>query len=301
MPIILLTGATGFLGSHLLKRFINEGYEVIVLKRSFSNINRIENVIKQVKVYDIDLVDTQSIFINHKIDIVVHVATNYGRNIKKNSELVLNNIYFSILLLELSLQYGVKKFINTDTMLKHNVNGYALSKHQFIQWGKVLAMDKKIALINLKIEFIYGPNDNENKLVTKIIRDLLNNVEFISLTDGSQKRDLVYVDDVVNAYLCVIKNAISKGFIEFQVGSGCSISIKQVVFQIKKNVEKKCLKKVKTKMLFGDLSKRQFEPSEIMTNIEGLKSIGWEPIINIFDGLDITIGAELERYHKINI
>ena len=51
---VLITGATGFLGSHLVKALLKDNYRVVILKRSFSNIKRIENVLSQCCVYDID-------------------------------------------------------------------------------------------------------------------------------------------------------------------------------------------------------------------------------------------------------
>ena len=54
---ILLTGATGFLGSHVLKKFVENQYEVVALKRSTSDLWRIKNVVDKVKYYDIDQID----------------------------------------------------------------------------------------------------------------------------------------------------------------------------------------------------------------------------------------------------
>ena len=51
---ILISGATGFLGSNLLKRLVDQNYKVVILKRSFSNTERIDNYLKKIKSYDID-------------------------------------------------------------------------------------------------------------------------------------------------------------------------------------------------------------------------------------------------------
>ncbi|MGC8729298.1 MAG: NAD-dependent epimerase/dehydratase family protein, partial [Elusimicrobiales bacterium] len=70
---ILLTGATVFLGSHILKRFYGK-YEIIILKRSFSNTWRISNYLNKVKYYDIDKTDLSIPFKENKIDYVIHTA-----------------------------------------------------------------------------------------------------------------------------------------------------------------------------------------------------------------------------------
>jgi nucleoside-diphosphate-sugar epimerase len=73
---VLLTGATGFLGSHLVRALLAEKYELIILKRSFSDISRIEGVINEADVYDIDRCPLEQQFKEHKkIDFVIHTAT----------------------------------------------------------------------------------------------------------------------------------------------------------------------------------------------------------------------------------
>ena len=71
----MLTGGTGFLGSHLLKQLSDKDYNVIVLKRSYSDIWRIKEFIDQIKFYDIDKTAIEDIFKENKIDYVVHLAT----------------------------------------------------------------------------------------------------------------------------------------------------------------------------------------------------------------------------------
>ena len=105
---ILITGATGFLGSHLLNNINRKKYNVIILKRSFSDIWRIKNVISQVESYDIDKVDIGRIFNENNIEGIIHIATEYG---KKNDNDIIQvskaNIELPSKLLDLGTKYGI--------------------------------------------------------------------------------------------------------------------------------------------------------------------------------------------------
>ena len=68
---ILLSGATGFLGSNLLKRFTQEGFDVIALKRSTSDTYRIEELLSKITYYDVEKTEIKEIFKKHNIDISV--------------------------------------------------------------------------------------------------------------------------------------------------------------------------------------------------------------------------------------
>ena len=80
---ILLTGATGFLGSNLLKAFVKNGYQVVILKRSFSDTGRIKELIDQTPYFNVDQHGIEKAFASYKFDTIIHCATSYGR---KNSE-----------------------------------------------------------------------------------------------------------------------------------------------------------------------------------------------------------------------
>ncbi|MEG2898665.1 MAG: NAD(P)-dependent oxidoreductase, partial [Eubacterium sp.] len=102
---ILLTGATGFLGSHLLKKFVSEKYNVVILKRSTSNVYRIENELKEVKSYDVDRVELSQVFEeNEKFDAIVHTATCYGRQHESILQMEKTNLIFPLKLLENAVQ-----------------------------------------------------------------------------------------------------------------------------------------------------------------------------------------------------
>ena len=90
---ILLTGATGYLGSYLAKALVAKGYKLIILKRKNSSLLRIETIIPMVVFYNIENLDYSVPFKAHgKIDVVMHTATCYGRNDETPIEVLEANI-----------------------------------------------------------------------------------------------------------------------------------------------------------------------------------------------------------------
>lgn len=142
---IILTGATGFLGSHLLKHLIDKtNYNIIILKRSFSDLTRISTILdnKRVSVVNIDQNPIETAFSDRKGGVaIIHVATDYGRDGSCVKTLEANLIY-PIKLLELACKYNIELFINTDSYFnKDNMSylylqNYSLSKKSLNLWLK---------------------------------------------------------------------------------------------------------------------------------------------------------------------
>lgn len=287
---ILLTGATGFLGSYLLKRLINEDYNVIVLKRSFSNTFRIKDCLESLKYYDIDRVDPAYIFEVNKIDTIIHCATNYGRKTHNPLEIIEANLILPLKLIHSGLNRNLKTFINTDTLIDKRINDYSLSKKQFLEWLKVYSND--IKCINISLEHFYGYKDDNTKFVTGVINDIISNVEEINLTKGDQKRDFIYIDDVIEGFIKIIENIDSyqENFIPFEIGTGKNISIKDFVQLIKLLAEN-----TETKLNFGAIPYRPNEIMESKVDISKLKSLGWQVRTKLEDGLKKTIELEKRR------
>lgn len=287
---ILLTGVTGFLGSYILKSFVNSGYEIIALKRTTSNTYRIDNYLKKVTLYDVDKVTLEDIFKNHKINIVINTVTNYGRIDNKILSILDTNLIFGLKLLEESVNANAKAFINTDTLLERNINAYALSKSQLVDWMKFLS-NKNTKMINIKVEHMYGSLDDENKFIYWLINKLKQNVEKIDLTSGVQKRDFIYIDDVVSAYKTIIENIESySDYEEFELGSGNSIEVKKFVKQIVKELKLK--QEINTKLNFGAVSYRDNENMEMNADIQKLTNLGWKAKVSIEDGIKKIINKE---------
>ena len=131
---LLFTGGTGFLGSNILKNIVDSGDKIIVLKRSTSNITRIKEITNEIILFDIDLIHAEMIFLEHKIDKIIHCATNYGRKFSNPIEITEANLILPLKLLDLGEKHNVSCFINTDTILDKRISSYSLSKSQFKQW-----------------------------------------------------------------------------------------------------------------------------------------------------------------------
>jgi nucleoside-diphosphate-sugar epimerase len=287
---ILITGSNGFLGSYLLKRFVNSNFKVIALKRSSSDIYRIEKFIDKVTYYDIDKIDIKSVFKNNNIDVVIHTATNYGRVDKELSSIVNTNVVFSLKILEESLNSKIKAFINTDTLLERTINNYSLSKAQFVDWMKALSnCDAK--LINIKVEHMYGPLDDENKFIYWLIKQIKSNIEKIDLTSGIQKRDFIYIDDIVDAYEIIVKNIDRfENYEEFELGYGNSIEVKKFIDMISFQIAQNQL--VTTKLNFGAIQYRKHENMNMKADITKLRNLGWNPKIDIENGIKQILKVE---------
>lgn len=287
---ILIAGSTGFLGSYLLKSFIKSGYEVIALKRSTSDTYRINEYLDKAVFYDIDKTELSVVLKNHEVDIVINTVTNYGRKDSSILSIIDSNLIFGLKLLEETVDANVKTFINTDTLLDRNINAYALSKAQLVDWMKLLS-NKNTKMINVKIEHMYGLKDDENKFIYWLINQLKQNVEKIDLTSGIQKRDFIYIDDIVSAYETIIRNITTlSSYEEFELGTGNSIEVKKFVEKIVQ--ELKTNQNITTKLNFGAIAYRDNENMNMQANTIKLENLGWKPKVSIEDGINKILQKE---------
>lgn len=286
---ILLAGSTGFLGRYLLESFIKNGNEVIALKRSTSNTSITDKNLTDIKFYNIDEVKLRDIFKNNKIDVVVNTVTNYGKNNNSASEIVMTNLMFGLELLENSINKA-KAFINTDTLLHRNINAYTFSKAQLVDW-MIFLSNKNTKIINVKLEHMYGPFSGQNNFIYWLVEQLRQNVQKIELTSGLQKRDFIYIDDVVSAYEVIIKN-ISKfrDYEELELGTGNSIEVKFFIEKIYEEILKQ--QNIDTELLFGAIAYRENENMDMKANIQKLASFGWKPEVSIESGIKKILNSK---------
>lgn len=288
---ILLTGATGFLGSHLLEALLSKGHTVVILKRSTSDIWRIKELFKQCISYDVDTQPLELAFKEQHIDAVIHTACHYGRNTDSITQIYESNLLFGLHILDACLKFNTGIFINTDTLLQKHLNIYTLSKKQFVECLKYIS--DSIQIINLKLEHIYGPKDDTTKFVPWVLSQLKANVSDIKLTLGDQERDFIFIDDVVTAYLTVLEKSPGlTNFIEFDVGTGQLLSVKSFLQNLKKIYEDS-FGLSNTKLDFGAIPYRDGEMMTVEINNHKLLDLGWYPRTKLECGLTKTIKGNI--------
>lgn len=279
MNAILLTGGTGFLGRHLIKQ-LNYNYKIFVLTRNKQNFKNST----QIKCINYNQINYDLFFKSNKIKIIIHAATNYGRE-NNFTGVIEANIYLPITLIQNAIKYNVKAFINIDTFYNNGKNlysylpQYTMSKKFFFDWYKSLN-DKKLIFINAKLGLLYGPNDQKNKFVFELAKNLLNN-RLIKLTKGLQKRDFTYVVDAANGihYLCNKINLFEKCIHELYIGTGQLTTVKAFTIKAKQ------IFKSKSKLKFGALTYRENEIFKPKCNTITMNSFGWKHKFNLENGL----------------
>lgn len=305
---LLLTGATGFIGSHLLETLLENNYRMVILKRSFSDDWRIsqlyEKYTENLIPFDVDKTSLEHVFKKEEISGIIHLATYYKKihEYEDIAPLIESNIEFPVQLLDLAVSNKVKFFINTGTFFEYDssylpiselthikpLNLYAATKISFEKILKTYSELYNIKSATLKIFSPYGPRDNEKKIIPHLILNSLKNNK-ISLSNGLQKLDFVFVKDIVDSYLKLIsKIEYLDKYENFNIASGNSHSIRELV-SILEEINGQNMNKI-----WGDPS----EDSEIiLSDISKARNIlKWVPQISIKEGLSKTVQYYRDKY-----
>lgn len=295
---ILLTGGTGFLGSHLLRALVGlDRYHVVLLKRSTSSCSRIEDVdLAHVTPWDSDGRDVRELFAAHPIEVVIHAATEYGRASTPITGILGTNLILPIAILEEGIGRGLKLFVNTDSYFnKDNFSystllDYSLSKRCLNIWLRSLS--EKVRVANMRVEHVFGEDDSPSKFVEEVVqRVAVRREPRMALTYCHQRRDFVYVADVVNAYLKVLETYESQHYRHrlFEVGTGASTPIRAFVEKVKE------LSGSPTALDFGALPYRHDEIMDSRADCSELLDLGWTCRYDYASGLARILGTYADR------
>ena len=301
---ILITGATGFIGSHLTRKLVEKGFEVGIIKRKKSNLWRISSLMNKLSIYDADLRDIHKVSeaISHfNPDVIFHLATYYAVEHKSEevSLMVDTNVLGTIYLLESSRESKVRLFVNTSSCavykeskvkLRENsclepINFYALTKLQAEQACSFYTKKYGLKTVTFRLFPPYGPADQERRLIPYAIKSFLEEKK-LRLTTGEQKWDFVYIDDIIEAYLKLLN--MSNLPIEheiFNIGTGNVVSVREVIERIK------YIFGVALEPDWGVIPHRKSETWFLCADINKAKNIlKWQPKTQILrEGLDLTV------------
>lgn len=202
----LVTGATGFIGGHLVRHLASLGWKVHALARQVSTDADIA-LAASWHIYDGDYESVSRAVAASNPDVVFHLASLFLSKHKPDhiDALVDANLRFGMHLLEAMHHHNVMRLINTGTSWQHYnnadydpVNLYAATKHAFESIIDYYCNAHKLAAITLKLFDTYGSNDGRMKIISLLINSINENLD-LDLTDGTQHLNIVYVQDVCEA------------------------------------------------------------------------------------------------------
>lgn len=282
---VVLTGATGYLGSCLARALIGAGHALLVVKRRSSDTRRLNGL--GYRAVDVeDGLDGDVLGQLGQPTAVIHAATCYGRGGEDEARIFAANLEFPKQVLVAARAAGARLFINSDTSLAADLNAYAASKAEFRRCLERQAEAGGVPAVNLRLEHFFGPGDDDSKFVSYLIRSCLNNVPSLDLTAGTQRRDFIHVDDTVSAYLTVLGRAPSQGCVNLDVGSGQAVTVRALVEQIH------ALSESETQLNFGARPMRANEAMLCEADTRPLQALGWRCRYTLEQGLKRTIEQE---------
>ncbi|MBU1043323.1 MAG: SDR family NAD(P)-dependent oxidoreductase [Candidatus Omnitrophica bacterium] len=294
---ILITGATGFIGSNLVHKCVSAQAEVFIFKRENSDIWRLKKSIGKITAYDVDLLDFKCVNDMVRLikpEIIFHTATCGASLGQINSKYIIdtnfsatvnlvdacNSVGFEVFVNSgSSSEYGIKHKVMQETDVLKPLTDYGVSKAAGTLYCQALAKRENKSIVTLRLFSPYGYYEDKNRLIPFLILSCLKGVDPV-LSSPNNVRDFVFIEDVLSAYILAVinKDRISGEIIN--IGAGKQYSIKEVVAVINE------ISKKKVSALWGGKDNPRVEPDFWQADIFlAEKLLLWKPKYDLFSGL----------------
>lgn len=287
-PVALVTGATGFVGSYLVRRLVRDGWQVHIVIRENSRLpEALEFSHVICHIHDGTTEGMKHLVGEAAPNVIFHLASLFlaQHEAKDVEPLILSNLLFGSQLLEAMHANGVSQIINTGTSWQHYNNEdynpvclYAATKQAFEDILIYYCEATSIKAVTLQLSDTYGPNDPRPKLF-HLLAKTAKSQEVLAMSPGEQFIDLVYIDDVIDAYLCAVDvlETLQKGHQVYAVSSGKLLQLREIISIYENMVGVN---------LPIDWGKRPYRPREVMIPWNRGKTLkGWCPKVCLADGL----------------
>jgi len=293
---VFLTGASGFVGSHVARALLSAGHTVAVLVRPDNPLRRLRDVVDQLGIWHGDLANPVALrqtLADWRPDACIHLAWYAEPEKYLHSPENISSLTCSVNLLQVLADTRCRQFIGAGTCAEYDTNRgflredaptrpatlYAAAKLSLCLVGQQLAALAGIRFAWGRIFYPYGPAENSHRLVPAAIHAILDR-QLFPATLGDQVRDYVHVEDVAAAFLTLLEKQ-AEGV--FNIASGQPVTVRRLLEIIEKILGSSGL------VQFGALPYRAWEPPFVCGDISKLRWLGWIPRYDLGDGLRQTV------------
>ncbi len=299
---ILITGASGFVGSFITRMLVSRGYDVHTISRDTNVPVRLVDIQTSLTFYKADIRDESVADLVKKISpsYIFHFAAYGTRPGQTDTKSLIDiNIHGTINLLKAaeniplelfitagsSSEYGIKDYPMRETDAPEPVDDYGVSKAAASLATIKFSMRNKVPALVFRLFSPFGDNEDENRFISYAIKNALQNKP-LNFSNPKNVRDFMYSGDVWGAYECAMqKPEKARGEI-FNITQGAEVTLEQVVSQIIR------LTKSKSTVNWNLPDTKRFvkEPKHWQGDItKAKKLLGWSPKFTLEQGLKKTI------------
>jgi nucleoside-diphosphate-sugar epimerase len=298
---VLVTGASGFLGSHVVRRLVKEGADIYAVTSSVSTSpERLSDLLDGITLLEANLRDASSLA--HVVaaaqpELVIHQAafTHVGKSFSRIDENIQTNIQGTVNLLQ-ALEGHYRRFVYVgsgdvygDSPVPFTEDGpvapaspYAVSKYAAERFCRMFHQAYGWPIVCLRPFNVYGPGQSPDRIIPELIISALSGRD-LKMTEGRQTREFMYVEDVAEAFVQALVKPDIDGEV-INVSRGEEVSIRQLATTVLE------LMGNPVKGLFGALENR---PTEIWRmfgdDTKARELLGWSATTTLTDGLTKTI------------
>lgn len=304
MPLhVAITGATGFIGSAVLKELLLSGARVTVLLRPDSSTARLEpmegfETLRYSRLLDKPTIDSLK---ENKPDVFIHCGwRGVGGHERNEAFQITHNVPATIDAVELAAAAGCRQWIGLGSQAEYGNLNRRISEDAPLNpttvYGKAklaagvaalaLCETRKIAGVWLRVFSTYGPGDAPHWFIPYVIQEFLAD-RVPNLTKCEQLWDYLYVGDAARA-VTRIANGATAGV--FNLGSGFARPLKEIIEAIRMELAPRF------KPAYGALPYRPDQVMHLEADISRLQAAtAWKPQMNIADGIRATVAFERTR------
>jgi len=296
---VLLTGATGFIGSFVARELLASGHEVHALVEPGASLGRLADLADQVRVHEADMLDREGLAracAGAAASTCVHLAwyATPGKYLHAEENIAL--VQASVDLFHAAVKHGCTRFVGAGTCIEYDTSHgllredhtplaprslYAVCKNALHGILRELAPRHGVSLAWLRFFFLYGPTESPGRLVADVLGRLSRGEE-APCSLGSQVRDFAHVHDVARA-AAVVTTSEATG--AFNLGSGVPVTVREVVETIGRVTGRSDLLRV------GALPQREGDPPFICADVRRLRGLGVSPRYDLESGLRHTFDS----------